>query len=91
MSKARNRSLFLRLGLVLAAEPGLRLAGYLLTKKGLAELPPARFYSYFVHLKGSRSQLLSRHLVGLVLHTLCICCTPKKNQETVAGNQEVPS
>lgn len=33
MSKAGNRSLFLRLRLVLAAEPELRLAGYLLTKR----------------------------------------------------------
>lgn len=33
MSKARNRSLFIRLRLVLAAEPELRLAVYLRTKR----------------------------------------------------------
>lgn len=33
MSKAGNRSLFLRLRLVFAAEPELRFAGYLLTKR----------------------------------------------------------
>lgn len=52
MSKARNRSLFLRLGLVLAAEPELRLAGYLLTKR--AELNHHR-----PSLRGARAPVIS--------------------------------
>lgn len=70
MSKARNRSLFLRLGLVLAAEPGLRLAGYLLTNRAwLCHRQP--FFIPILFIEASRSQLLSGHLVRLALNKLC--------------------
>lgn len=60
MSKARNRSLFLRLGLVLVAEPELRLAGYLLTKR--AEL---NHHGPFTKGSQESSRLLSCHLARL--------------------------